>query len=177
MSSSSPPDRRRSRTGCSSFANRQLRMAPSAVSRSRLHEPQNARVTLVMTPISPRPSTKRKRSAGAASTPARSRARAARPHRCASRISSPGTTCERCQASPASSGMNSMNRTTRPVSAGEGGEVEDLVVVYPGHHDDVDLHRWQTRPLRRRPLPRARSSRTPRRRISSEALRVEASRS
>src|SRR3954447_11183822 len=58
-SASEPPDRRRSRTEDSCVANRQLRSAPSAVSRRRLQVPQKASVTLAMTPISPWPSTKR----------------------------------------------------------------------------------------------------------------------
>ena len=37
--------------------------------------------------------------------------------------------------------MNSMNRTPTPRSRPNAGEVDDLVVVDPPDHDDVDLHR------------------------------------
>ena len=50
------PDRSRERTETSSSEKRQLRTAPSAVSRSRLQVPQKGWVTLETTPISPGPS-------------------------------------------------------------------------------------------------------------------------
>ncbi len=55
-SRSEPPLRRMSRSDASSSEKRQLRTAPSDVMRMRSQVPQNGRVTLAMTPISPEPS-------------------------------------------------------------------------------------------------------------------------
>ena len=52
-SSSEAPSRSGERRSVSSIANRQLRNAPSAVSRSRLHVSQKGSVTLAITPIAP----------------------------------------------------------------------------------------------------------------------------
>ena len=67
-SASVPPFRKRSRTVRSSSENRQFRSAPSAVTRRRLQVPQNGSETLEIKPISPIPSAKRNRSAGAVPT-------------------------------------------------------------------------------------------------------------
>ena len=114
-SASVPPPRSRSPTDRSSSEKRQFRTDPSAVNRSRLHVPQKGWVTLEMRPISPRPSTKRKRSAGARPGP-RSTARSGHSAEIVRWTSSPETSWWRAQAPCASRGMNSMNRTTRPVS-------------------------------------------------------------
>ena len=114
IASSGSPERSARRTSSSSSLNRQFRTAPSAVSRRRLHVPQNGWVTLEMTPISPAPSTKRNRSAGARS-PARSTAASGQRASICRTTSAPGTSRSRRHAPWASRGMNSMNRTIRPV--------------------------------------------------------------
>ena len=110
------PSGRRRRTSSSSSLNRQFRTAPSAVSRSRLHVPQNGWVTLEMTPISPWPSTepvplgRGPVVAPLRPPPAASVSRSAAPPRHPARADR----AARCPV--ASSGMNSMNRTMRPVA-------------------------------------------------------------
>ena len=54
-----------------------------------------------------------------------------------------GTTRSADHAPSASSGMNSMKRTTTPRSPTERGEVHDLVLVDASHEHDVDLHRFE----------------------------------
>ena len=83
----------------------------------------------------------------------------------------------RPSAPSASSGMNSMKRTSTPRVAPERGEVDDLVVVDAALHDGVDLDRVEARPPGRRrcrrapgPARRGGSSRTKR----SARERVEA---
>ena len=165
-SASVPPVRSRSRTACSSSENRQLRTAPSAVSRSRSQVPQNGSVTLEMSPISPTPSVKRNRSAGAA--PSASGDGLERPdaRRSARRPRGPA----RPVAVPVALGVegHELDEADDPSGvAGEAGEVEDLVVVAPRSEHDVDLQRREPGRLGGVHGARGRASRSPRRRIAA----------
>src|SRR6266542_3226427 len=109
-SSSDAPRRSGSLRSHSRRENRQVRSRPSAVSRIRSQEEQNGSETGLTNPISPAPSAKRYRRAveeafaGISTRGQRSWIRA--------RISAPVSTSSWRQASSASSGMNSMKRTT-----------------------------------------------------------------
>jgi len=122
------PSRIRSRSECSSSENKQFRIAPSAVSRSRLHVPQKGCVTLEMSPISPWPSTNANRSAGAELwLPIASSGQRAE---ISSKISLP-TRVGNCPTYPARRGheFDEANDATR--LACERGKVQYLVVVLP----------------------------------------------
>src|SRR5207245_816942 len=114
--------------------NRQVRSCPSAVRRIRLQLEQNGSETGLTKPISPLPSAKRNRRAvddGFAGTstsgPYRSSIRV--------RISPPVSTWSALHARSASSGMNSMKRTTyglrraSPASAGTSSSVKPLIAT------------------------------------------------
>ena len=107
---SSAPDRSGVRRSVSSSANRQVRSAPSAVMRIRSHEEQKGCETGLMNPTSPAPSANAQRSAVDEAGAGR------RTSGCAAsiiaRISSPVRTSSFDQVRSASSGMNSMKRTT-----------------------------------------------------------------
>src|SRR5262249_16652485 len=109
--SSLAPERIGRRRSHSSTENRHVRSCPSAVSRMRLHCPQNGCETGLMKPISPMPSANVKRREGLLGSAAtgtrdmKSRSRIAL-------ISPPLSTRSRCQLPSASNGMNSMKRIT-----------------------------------------------------------------
>ena len=110
--------------------------------------PQNGSDTLEIKPISPFPSAKRNRSAGAVSAGPESGSRG-QTSEIRSKHLAAGHELAPIPLPCASSGMNSMKRTMRPVVPGEGGEVEDLVVVLTTEEDHVDLEGSQTGALGR----------------------------
>ena len=110
MASSSAPLRNSARTSYSSVANKQVRNCPSAVSRTRSQSPQNGLVTVGITPTVPLPSRYRQRSAGAA--PRLAICSSANTSLIVDTISSWPTTALFNQPPWASSGMNSINRTS-----------------------------------------------------------------
>ena len=141
------PARRRSRRpriaarrSNSSVANRHVRNWPSAVRRTRSQSPQNGLVTR---------RDHADRAAAVEVAPAVGRRRAAGRH-LLERVHGVDRGDDlvladdlvvRPSRPSASSGMNSMKRTSTPALAAERGEVDDLVVVDAALDDGVDLHR------------------------------------
>ena len=113
ISSSPAPERSNSRRSCSSTANRQFRNMPSAVSRTRSQLPQNASVTLAITPNEPFPSAYCHTAAGELE---RSTGASGNALPTVATISSRVTTLSLLHERSASRGMNSMNRTSKPLS-------------------------------------------------------------
>jgi hypothetical protein len=97
-------------------ANRQLRTCPSAVSRTRSHDPQNGRVTEPITPTRPGPPSTRKLSAGADPRPAGSAGVRENPADRRARISSAVIVSARRQPCWASRGICSIKRSWYPWS-------------------------------------------------------------
>src|SRR5207253_6878313 len=115
MWSSETPERIRSRSGVSRSENRHVRRPPSAVSRIRLQVVQNAWLTEEMKPMPPgAPSANLNRVAG----PGRESTTGCSGNRSSicSWIRRLGTTCSLVQMLSPSSGMNSMKRTSYPLS-------------------------------------------------------------
>ena len=112
---SDAPPRSSPRRSVSVRANRQERIWPSAVRRVRSQAPQNGRVTDAMTPTTAGPPSTTHRSAGA---PPRSVGSGVSVNaaRSISMISPAVTISARCQPCWASSGICSMNRSSKPCS-------------------------------------------------------------
>ena len=130
--------RRTARASSSSSENRQFRTAPSAVRRRRLQVPQNGRVTLEMTPISPRRRRTGTARAGAGSALADRVERPAGadpPEHLGTRDHPVAVaTCP-----SASRGMNSMNRTVRPVRRAKAAKSSISSSLTPRIEHDVHL--------------------------------------